>query len=116
MSSTMVVSPSDDQIWLYDPRETQKCTDPFYRFIVEYDKIVGLFLFITSSAASIDQMQAIAAHALADEKERQRSVDEFNKQVNFSRVKSYSALLSRNLVISMTDNFHSYLSELLQEV
>jgi hypothetical protein len=80
MSKLLKAAPVVD---LYDPTDTHACTDPFYRFIVEYDHIVGLFLFITSSAARMDEMQAIAARAIAralgDEKEREKPVDAFNK-------------------------------------
>jgi len=103
--------------WLYDPSDTKTCTDAFYRFIVEYDDIIGLFLFTTTNAAKIDEMQAIAAHALADKTERQKKPREaFNKNEAFGKVRKYSRLLSRDLVISMTNNFQCYLSAILQEV
>ena len=102
--------------WPYDPHATPKCTDAFYRFIVEYDNILGLFFFITTTAARMDEMQARAAHALADEEERKKPLETFNKEAAFRRVRKYSRLLARNLLVSMIDNFHCYLSEILQDV
>jgi hypothetical protein len=105
------------ELKLYQPHETQNCTDAFYRFMVEYDKIVGLFFFIVSSADIMDRMQATAAHALSEETERiSKTVDDFNKKQMSKKVREYSSLLSRNLVLNMANNFHCYLSEILQAV
>jgi len=65
----------------------------------------------------VDHVQALAAHALADKKDRaEKTVDDFNKNLAFSKVKQYSRLLSRDLIVSMANNFNSYLSEILQSV
>ena len=77
--------------WPYDPHATPKCTDAFYRFIVEYGNILGLFFFITSMAARMDEMQARAAHALADEQERKKPLETFNKEAAFRQVRKIRA-------------------------
>ncbi|HEV2627416.1 MAG TPA: hypothetical protein VGV41_02060 [Pseudolabrys sp.] len=100
----------------YRPEATWLCTDAMYRFVVEYKKILDLFWCVVDTAHRIDQMQAIAAHALADPADREKGVDGFNKRVMFQRVQELSEQISRNLVIGMVNNFHCYLSELLQEV
>jgi hypothetical protein len=104
------------KVWFYDPRDTDTCTDAFYRFIVDYEKIIGLFLFTVTTASQVDRMQAVAAHALADVKERAKPVEQFNKKVLEKRIREYSRLLSRDLIVSMVNNFHCYLSEVLQDV
>ena len=107
---------SEPRLWLYDPKETQTCTDAFYRFILEYDKIVGLFFFVVMSANRIDQIRAIAAHALADKKQRNKPVEHFDEKVMSQRVRDYSKQISRDLIVSMANNFLCYLSEILQDV
>jgi hypothetical protein len=103
--------------WFYDPKDTHTCTNAFYRFIVDYDKVIGLFMFTITTAAKMDEMQAVAAHALADLEERaKKPVAQFNKEVAFKRVKEYSRILSRDLIVAMANNFQCYLSEILQEV
>jgi hypothetical protein len=104
------------ELSLYDPTKTQTCTDAFYRFIVEYDKIVGLFFFVITTAMRADRVRALAAHALADEEQRKKPVEHFDDKASFKRVKEYSRQLSRDLVVSMVNNFHCYLSEILQDV
>jgi hypothetical protein len=106
----------DNRQWLYDPSKTRTCTDALFRFITEYSKTVDLFMFTVTTAARMDQMQAIAAHALAGEDERKKDIKEFNKGNVSKRVREFSHQLSRNLVTSMANNFNCYLSELLQEV
>jgi hypothetical protein len=102
--------------WLYDPTKTQTCTDAFYRFIVEYDKIIGLFFFIVTTTARVDEVRARAAHALADEEERKKPIEQFNDDAMFKRMREYSKQMSRDLIVSMANNFLCYLSEILQEV
>jgi hypothetical protein len=100
--------------WLYQPDQTQTCTDAFYRFISEYDKIIGLFFFTVGLASRADEIQRIATEALASPKEGEPPKPPRASAV--SRVKSYSRLLSRNMVTDMVNNFLCYLSEILQEV
>ena len=107
---------SEPRLWLYDPKKTQTCTDALYRFIVEYDKVVGLFLFVVMTANRMDEVRAIAAHALADEKERKNPVAHFDEKLVSKRVREYSKQLSRDLIVSMANNFLCYLSEILQDV
>jgi len=106
----------EERQWLYDPAKTRTCTEALFRFITEYRKTVDLFMFTVSTAARMDELQAIAAHALAEEEERQKDVKEFNKGAVSKRVREFSHQLSRNLVTSMANNFNCYLSEILQEV
>lgn len=105
-----------EQTWLYNPQQTQTCTDAFYRFIAEYDKIIALFFFIINTASRIDEMQAIAAKALEDAETGDKPTEEFNKKAAFKRVQEFSKLLSRNLIVGMANNFLCYLSEILQGV
>jgi hypothetical protein len=105
-----------DESWLYSPGETQTCTNAFYQFISEYDKIISLFMFVVLSASRLDEMQAIASQALAGPEEREKPPESFNKKTAVNKVREFSAQLSRMLVTSMVDNFHCYLSDLLQEV
>jgi len=108
--------PEDNSKWLYDPSKTRTCTDALFRFITEYGKIVDLFMFTVTAASKMDEMQAIASRALADESERKRPIEEFNKSSASKHVREFAHQLSRNLVTSMANNFHCYLSEALQEV
>lgn len=108
--------PSPDGALPYLPQNTGMCTDAFYRFIIEYRKIFDLFWQVLETAARIDKFQAIAAHALAEPAERVKGIDEFNKKKTLQQVQKLSEQLSRNLVTGMVNNFHCYVSELLQEV
>ena len=97
--------------WLYNPDETQICTNAFYRFISEYDKIIGLFFFIINIATRADEMRRMAAEALAHPNPPPMTMPKV-----FNRVQSFSPQLSRNLVTNMANNFLCYVSEILQEV
>jgi hypothetical protein len=63
------------------------CLVAFYRFIVYYEKIIGLFLFTVTTASRVDRMQAVAAHALADVEERAKPIEQFNKKLMEKRIR-----------------------------
>jgi hypothetical protein len=102
--------------WLYIPQQTQTCTDALYRFISEYDRIIALFFFIIQSATRMDEMQSIAAKALAEGAAGEKPTETFNRKTSFKRVQEFSSVISRNLIVGMANNFHCYLSESLQGV
>ena len=103
-------------LWVYDPKKTHTCTEAFYRFVEEYDKIIGLFFFTVTTASHVDRVRAVAAHALADEESRKKPIEQFNEELMSKRIRQYSKQLSRDLIISMANNFLCYLSEILQDV
>jgi hypothetical protein len=97
---------------LYNPADTEKCSDAFFRFISEYDKIVGLFFFTVNLAAKADEVQRVIQAALQKVGEPVKPVE----GIAFKTVKTYSSLLSRNLVTSMANNLLCYISEIVQQV
>jgi hypothetical protein len=110
---------------LYNPRGTGRCSDPLYRFISEYDDIVQAFFFTVVTAARIDEVRRIASRALEEDedtfkgeqvKDTPKGEKEHLKGEAFKRVRKFSPLLSRNLVVGMANNFFSYVSEMLQHV
>jgi hypothetical protein len=105
---------------LYDPRGTGSCSDPFYRFISEYDELVQAFFFTVWNAARVDEVRNIASEALALVRDKAvegtKEQKDFRNGAAFKRVREYSPLLSRNLVVGMANNFFSYVSEMLQHV
>jgi hypothetical protein len=106
---SVAITPRD---LLYNPGDTQTCSDVFYRFISEYDKIINLFLFTVTLAARADEVRKIAATTLQKVGEPANPVDDSM----FKQVRTFSTLLSRTLVTNMASNFLCYLSEILQEV
>jgi hypothetical protein len=98
---------------LYNPSETQKCSEVFYRFISEYDKITGLFFFTVTLAARMDETQKVVRSALEKAGEPVKPTED---DLHFKKVRDYSSLLSRNLVTSMANNLLCYVSEILQLV
>jgi hypothetical protein len=110
---------------LYDPRGTGRCSDPLYRFISEYDDIVQAFFFTVLTATNIDKVRGIVSRALEENedtfkgeqvKDTSKGEKEHLKGEAFKRVRKFSPLLSRNLVVGMANNFFSYVSEMLQHV
>jgi hypothetical protein len=104
------------QSTLYNPSATDRCSEPLYRFISEYDDIIGAFLFTIMMATQMDEMRNIAARALDQVKNTVKAETEYQNRAAFKRVRKYSPFFSRNLVVGMANNFFSYVSEVLQIV
>ncbi|CAL77377.1 hypothetical protein BRADO3599 [Bradyrhizobium sp. ORS 278] len=114
---------------LYDPRSLGSCSDPLFRFICEYDDLVQAFFFTVITAAHVDEMRAVTEKVLGtvknalkntgDEQPEAQQPDtqaHFRDGPTFKRLRRYSPLLSRNMVVGMANNFFSYISEMLQLV
>lgn len=56
------------QSTLYGPSATDRCSEPLYRFISEYDDIVGAFMFTIMMATQMEEMRNIAARARPSQK------------------------------------------------
>ncbi|GAA0001897.1 hypothetical protein [Bradyrhizobium diazoefficiens] len=101
---------------LYTPRSAQVCSKPLSTFINEYDELVRAFFFTIMNARRIDEMRNHAARALAAvSDDPDKRVPQLTEET-FLRVREFSALFSRNLVVGMANNFFSYISESLQLV
>lgn len=104
----------------YRPHKAEKCSEPLYRFISEYDDLVGAFFFTVMNARRMDEVQGIAKRALDQIKSPPGNEPSDNTDFGdgpvFKQVRKYGPLLSRNLVIGMANNFFSYVSEMLQIV
>jgi hypothetical protein len=110
---------------LYKPSGTERCSEPLYRFLSEYDDIVQAFFFTLLTATRFDEVKRIAAEALAlvkdpprgePTKDAETDSRSYLKGEAFKRVKKFGPLFSRNLVVGMANNFFSYISEMLQHV
>jgi hypothetical protein len=100
---------------LYRPNKTEEYSEPMFRFIAEYDTIVQAFFFTVMTAVHIDGVKDIAAKALG--KSNSAGEESAEKQLKaFDRVRGYSPLFSRNLIMGMANNFFSFVSETLQVV
>ena len=110
----------EDQVFaqFYRPHEAEKCSEPLYRFISEYDDLVGAFFFTVMNARRMDEVRGIAKRALDQIKSPPGNApsDSTADGPVFKQVRKYGPLLSRNLVIGMANNFFSYVSEMLQIV
>jgi hypothetical protein len=104
-----------ETIPLYQVKPKQVCTDPLYRFIAEYHDIIDLFFFVVTSATTIDRMRNIASKALA-KVDAQKEEHKAERHDAFTQVRTFGPPLSKNLVMTMVNNFSCYLSEVIQLV
>jgi hypothetical protein len=101
---------------LYRPNKTSACSEPLFRFILEYDNIISLFFSIVRIATRLDETRSIAAKAIAKAEGKRLAETQVSIRDAFNMVFRHGDQLSRNMVVGMANNFSSYLSETLQLV
>lgn len=100
----------------YRPTTSEMCSEPLYRFIAEYSDIIGAFFFTVTAATRMDHLRNTAARALDEIDDLKKCEGEYQKNDAFQIVRGYKRLFARDLVVGMTNNFLSYVSEMLQIV
>jgi hypothetical protein len=96
------------------------CSAPLHRFLREYVDALDFFFFTINLASGADEARMIAAKALAEggSEEDQRRYDEIleSPTTTFDKLTKFGWIQSRNLVLTVSNGYLCYLSEIIQEV
>lgn len=110
-----------DDVPMPHPVGNPLCTLALYHYLVEYKKIIGLFMFIANISHRVDATSAYISYVLENvgTDKKLKSLDDISDALEFGKtgatkyVREHRYLLSRFLVCNSVDNFLCYLCEVV---
>ena len=112
---------TESRVQLLAVKSSHKSSEALARFHRTYKSIFDFFFFTVELSHAIDDMRDIATEALAkvgnrNDNNRSLIAPPAKRKPARERLAEFSSIQSRNITISLVDNFLCYLSEIIQNV